>query len=130
MIVVDSSAVVAILEGEPGNTVFMDRIVSAGSGVLSAGSVVELGAVTSKEDTARQALMEFLLLPFVEIEPVDTEQAMLAVEAYRRFGKGHHRARLNLGDVFSYSLARKMGLPLLYKGDDFSLTDIEPAITR
>ena len=70
---------------------------------------------------------EFPEETFIAIEPLDAEQADIAGNAYGRYGKGHHRAGLNLGDVFSYALARKRGLPLLFKGDDFTYTDIEPA---
>ena len=128
MIAIDSSVVVAILKGEPGNGEYLERIAAGGGGVLSAGTVVELGAVTSKEDTVHKALLEFLAFPFIEIEPVDAEQALAAVEAYRRFGRGRHPARLNFGDTFAYALARQKDLPLLFKGNDFSLTDIEPAL--
>ena len=106
---------------------FRDCILDAGGAVLSAGSVVELAAVTAGKALASAAFDEFLLLPFVEIEPVDVDQALVAVEAYRRFGKGRHPARLNFGDTFAYALARQKNLPLLFKGDDFSLTDIKPA---
>ena len=127
MIAIDSSVVVAILKGESGHGEYLERIASGGGGLLSAGSLVELGAVTSKEDTVHQALLEFLAFPFIEVEPVGADQALVAVEAYRRFGKGRHPARLNLGDTFAYALARQKNLPLLFKGDDFSLTDIKPA---
>lgn len=106
---------------------FRDCILDAGGAVLSAGSVVELAAVTAGKALASAAFDEFLLLPFVEIEPVGGDQALVAVEAYRRFGKGRHPARLNFGDTFAYALARQKNLPLLFKGDDFSLTDIKPA---
>ncbi len=127
MIVVDTSAVCAILQGEPEGAAFVERIAEDG-GVLSAGTVVELGAVTSKEDTAHKALLEFLMFPFIEIEGVDAKDALNAVDAYRRFGKGLHPAHLNFGDTFAYALARKKDLPLLFKGNDFSLTDVESAI--
>ena len=127
MIAVDTSAVHAILQGEPESPAFVERIADGGA-LLSAGSVAELGAVTSSDDLAYRSLLELLGFPFIEIEPVDAEQARVAVDAYRRFGKGRHPARLNLGDTFAYALARQKGLPLLFKGKDFSLTDIEPAL--
>lgn len=129
MIVVDTSAIYAILQAEPEGPVFLNRISAEGGGVLSAGSVVELGVVMSRRREALDAVKELLLLPFFEVIPVDAEQAMIAVEAYRRYGKGLHPARLNFGDTFSYALARQRGLPLLFKGGDFSLTDIEPALS-
>lgn len=128
MIAVDSSAVMAILHDEPELRAFRDCILDSGGAVLSAGSVVELAAVTAGKALASAAFDEFLLLPFIEIEPVDGDQALVAVDAYRRFGKGRHPARLNFGDTFAYALARHKGLPLLFKGNDFSLTDVEPAL--
>ena len=64
----------------------------------------------------------------IAIEPVDAEQADIAANAYRRYGKGHHPAGLNLGDVFAYALARQRGAPLLFKGNDFVQTDVEAAV--
>ncbi len=128
MIAVDSSAVVAILHEEPECKSFVECILRAGGAVVSAASIVELAAVTAGKKLASRALDEFLLTPFVQIEPVDVEQALIGVEAYRRFGRGQHPARLNLGDAFAYALARRKNLPLLFKGDDFAKTDIEPAL--
>ena len=68
--------------------------------------------------------------PFVVVEPVDRDRAAAAADAYRRFGRGRHPAGLNLGEVFAYALARTRGLPLLFTGDDFSRTDIDPAPGR
>ena len=128
MIVVDTSAIYAILQGEPEGPVFLDRISDGGGGVLSAASVVELGVVLSGRREAQVAVQELLRLPFLEVVPLDVEQAMIAIEAYRRYGKGHHPARLNFGDSFSYALSRRRNLPLLFKGDDFAQTDVEPAL--
>ena len=63
-----------------------------------------------------------------EVVGVTPEQAEIAVEAFRRFGRGRHPARLNIGDCFAYALAKRRGEPLLFKGDDFAQTDIEPAL--
>lgn len=90
-------------------------------------SAVELAAVTARDDVLFKAVRSFLQAPYVTVAPVDGEQATIATEAYRRFGKGRHPAGLNLGDVFPYALARQKALPLLFKGDDFSKTDIESA---
>lgn len=128
MIAIDSSAVVAILHEEPECQSFSECILQAGGAVVSAASIVELAAVTAGKKLASRGLDEFLLFPFVQIEPVDLEQALIGAEAYRRFGRGHHPARLNLGDTFAYALARRKDLPLLFKGDDFAKTDIEPAM--
>ena len=118
----------AILHEEPEFLAFRDCILDAGGAVLSAGSVVELAAVTAGKAMASAAFDEFLMLPCVEIEPVDADQALVAVEAYRRFGRGRHPARLNFGDTFAYAFARQKDLPLLFKGNDFSLTDVRPAL--
>ena len=64
----------------------------------------------------------------VEIVPVDRRQVRLAYEAFLRFGKGRHKAALNYGDCFAYALARQLDMPLLFKGDDFSQTDVRPAL--
>ena len=74
------------------------------------------------------ALLDRLIDRFeIVVVPVDREQALLAREALRRFGKGRHKAGLNFGDCFSYALAKQTGEPLLFKGKDFSQTDITPA---
>ena len=127
MIAVDTSAVVAVLLREPEARVFRLAIMDAGRILVSAVTVVELVAVTGRDDALFEAVRSFLNEPHVAIEPVDATQASIAAEAYRRFGKGHHPAGLNLGDVFSYALARQRGLPLLFKGDDFAQTDIRSA---
>ena len=74
------------------------------------------------------AALAFLDEPYVTIEPVDKPQVVVAAQAYRRYGKGHHRAALNLGDVFAYALARVRNIPLLFKGNDFSQTGIDQAV--
>ena len=75
-----------------------------------------------------QKLDELLKSLAIEIVTISPEQADLAREAYQKFGKGNHPAKLNLGDCFAYALAKARGEPLLFKGDDFRLTDIEAAI--
>ena len=77
-----------------------------------------------------EAARSFLNEPYIAVEPVDAEQAAIAARAYRRFGKGRHPAGLNLGDVFPCALARQRRLPLLFKGGDFSRTEIESAIPQ
>ena len=127
MIVVDTSAIVAILWREDGPAL-RAAIADAARILVSAVSVVELAAVSSHDDTLFNDLRDFLSEPYVAVAPVDAAQAAIAVEAYRRFGKGRHPAGLNLGDVFPYALARRRELPLLFKGDDFSRTDIDSAM--
>ena len=127
MIVLDTSAIVAILLEEEEAPEFRAEIENAGRALVSAVSTVELTAVAARDEALSEAARAFLHEPYVIVEAVDRDQAALAIDAYRRFGKGHHPADLNLGDVFSYALARRRGLPLLFKGDDFSRTDVRSA---
>lgn len=124
--ILDTSVIVAILRNEPEADHFLARLTAAETRLLSAGSWVELGAVTSSEgDEDLPTYLEQLLAKLgIAVEPVTVEQARLGHDAYRRFGKGHHPARLNFGDCFSYALAMSMGEPLLFKGNDFSQTDV------
>ena len=125
MIVVDTSAIVAILLAEDEGADFRARIAEAGGALVSAVSAVELAAVAGRDDVLFDAARSFLNESYVAVEAVDAAQAAIASDAYRRFGKGRHPAGLNLGDVFAYALARARRLPLLFKGDDFSQTDVE-----
>ena len=125
MIVVDTSAIVAILLAEDDEAAFRAQIEAAGCALVSAVSAVELVAVAGRDEALFAAARSFLNEPYVAVEPVDAAQAAIASDAYRRFGRGRHPAGLDLGDVFSYALARARGLPLLFKGDDFSRTDVE-----
>ena len=127
MIVLDTSAILAILLEEEEAASFRDRIGGAGGAMVSAGSAVELAAEASRDADLFSAVRAFLDEPFISVEPLDAEQAAAAGDAYRRYGKGHHPAGLNLGDVFAYALARRRNLPLLFKGGDFARTDIEAA---
>ncbi|CAN5293398.1 type II toxin-antitoxin system VapC family toxin [soil metagenome] len=130
-IVVDSSAMIAILQGEPERASIIDRLDNVGEALCSAVSFVETFMVASQRlpdfnlDQHRGFLTQFGILS----RAVDEEQSILAAEAFLRFGKGHHRARLNMGDCFSYALAKSLNAPLLYKGDDFSHTDIVSALS-
>jgi len=130
VIVVDTSAIVAILQREADGPALRAAIAGAGRILVSAVSAVELVAVSSRDETLHEDVRDFLNEPFVVVEPVDRDQAAAAADAYRRFGKGRHPAGLNLGDVFAYALARTRGLPLLFTGDDFSRTDIDSASRR
>lgn len=127
MIAVDTSAMLAILLAEEEAPAFRDLMGEAGRALVSAGTAIEFAAVASRDDNLFAAALAFLNEPFIDIEPVSAAQAAVAAEAYRRYGKGHHPADLNLGDTFAYALARERGVPLLFKGDDFSQTDIEDA---
>jgi len=127
--VIDTSALIAILRDEPERRSF-DLLISADpSSLISAATFFEAGIVV-ESDGGEEAGRELDLLLYradVKVVPVDTQQENLARRAYRRFGKGFHPARLNFGDCFSYALAKMTGEPLLFKGNDFSQTDITPA---
>lgn len=130
--IVDPSVIVAMLLDEPEAPAFADLLKGAHVVRLSAASYVELAAVVDgrADATASGALDPFLRRMHVVIEPFTERQAGLAREAYQRFGKGSgHAARLNMGDCFSYALARDLGEGLLFKGRDFALTDIEIVTT-
>lgn len=128
--VVDTSALVAILLREPEADDFARAVVDAPLRLISAVTRVELTCVIEgRLHEAGRADLEQLLRDLrIEISAVTTQQAELAMEAFRRFGRGRHRARLNIGDCFSYALAKAMDLPLLFKGDDFIHTDVQPAM--
>lgn len=130
MIVIDSSAVVAILLGEPDAAAYAAMIADRRC-FMSAVSVYETEIVIlGRANAAMASGMRSLLADRgVKIEPFDDRQAALAFAAYARFGKGHHPARLNMGDCAAYALAQSLGLPLLYKGDDFARTDVRSAVT-
>lgn len=126
--IVDTSAIVAVLQDEAGSEVYSRIIGGAPDVRMSAGSYVELGAVVdSLRDPVISGVMDrYLEESAIRIEPLTEAQARIARVAYQRFGKGSgHAARLNMGDCFAYALARDRGEPLLFKGDDFAQTDIE-----
>lgn len=126
MIVVDASALVAILQDEPDRRRLNEAIETAERPWLSAVTFVETAAVIDSRhgDGGAHDLDLLLARSGIEIRPVDVDQARIARAAYRRFRKGHHPAALNLGDCFSYALARISGRPLLCTGDDFAKTDV------
>jgi ribonuclease VapC len=131
-VIVDSSAIIAILKQEPEAAVFVAAIVEAGGCRISAANFLEAAIVIDgqKSSPATREFDEFIHDGDISIEPVTVEQAMIAREAYRQFGRGFHRARLNFGDCLAYALAKTTGEPLLYKGNDFKHTDVRPAIVR
>jgi ribonuclease VapC len=127
--VLDTSAIVAILSNEPEREHFIRLIETAPIRRLSAANRVEASLVIEgrKRDAGRTDLDLFLSEAEVEIVPVTLEQAELACLAFRRYGRRRHPAGLNFGDVFAYALAKVTGEPLLFKGDDFAQTDIASA---
>jgi ribonuclease VapC len=129
--VVDTSALVAIVFDEADADRFAQALAEASRALMSAVTRVELSFVVEgrKGSSGRAGLENFLRQSRIEIVAVSLSQAELAIEAFRRFGRGRHRAALNIGDCFSYALARATDLPLLFKGNDFAQTDIRPALT-
>lgn len=130
--ILDTSALVAILRDEPEAPAFVRAIERAETRRLSAVSFVEAAAVidSAREPVASRRFDELVQTADLTIEAVTEEQARIAREAYRDFGRGSgHPARLNFGDCFSYALARAIGEPLLFKGDDFAHTDVARADT-
>ena len=129
--VIDTSAVLAILQDEPERRAFNTLVAGAETRLLSAASLVELFIVVEARFgfDGQGDLDLFLSTAEIEIVAVDRAQAELARRAFSRYGKGRHRAGLNFGDCFSYALAKGAGVPLLFKGNDFSYTDLEAAWT-
>lgn len=127
--IVDSSAVVAILTHEPDGDHLASKLTEARRLRMSAATLLELTIVIENKGgpKAGYELDEFMAKSDFEIVPLTLEQTEAARVAWRRFGKGNHPARLNFGDCFSYALAKTTGEPLLFKGNDFPQTDIEPA---
>jgi ribonuclease VapC len=125
--VLDSSVVVAILLREAEAVEFAAAIAAGDPNLLSAASLLEASMVVESRRGVEggRDLDLFIYRTGIEIVPVDAEQAELARVAWRRYGKGRHRAGLNYGDCFSYALAKATGEPLLFKGNDFKGTDIQ-----
>jgi ribonuclease VapC len=124
--VLDSSAVLAILFDEPQRRAFTLSIESDPRRLMSAGNVLEsaLVAEARRGEPAGRELDLLLHRAEVDVVPVDSEQVQLARSAWRRYGKGRHAAGLNFGDCFAYALAAASGQPLLFAGEDFRRTDI------
>jgi ribonuclease VapC len=123
---IDSSALLAILQSEPERRSFIEAIESADSVRISIASFVETSMVIETRYGAEglRDLDRFLSRAAIELVPVDPEQGQLARSAFSRFGKGRHRAGLNFGDCFSYAAAVSLREPLLFKGDAFIYTDV------
>jgi ribonuclease VapC len=124
--VIDTSAIVAILGMEPESARLAQAIEADPNRLISAATVVETGLVVeSRYGAAGGRELDLLIAKAgFSIESVSVDHADIAREAWRRFGKGRHSANLNFGDCFSYALAKGTGEPLLFNGDDFTLTDI------
>jgi ribonuclease VapC len=125
--VIDSSAIIAVLLNEANAAQIAEAIDSGSQRLLSAASLLEASIVieSRKGEAAGRELDLLIYRAAIEVVAVDQDQAEIARIAWRRYGKGRHPAGLNYGDCFSYALARSRGLPLLFQGEDFSRTDID-----
>jgi ribonuclease VapC len=125
-LVIDTSAAVAIILGEPGSPELARHLEGAVARLMPAPVLVELGIVIEARfgPAGQDIVARFMRDAGVEIAPVDGELAARAMSAWRRFGKGRHRAALNFGDCFTYALADQTGHPILCTGGDFAATDL------
>jgi ribonuclease VapC len=124
--VVDTSALIAILQDEPERRVFNEAIEAAETCAMSTASFLETSMIIESRygpDGTRD-LDLFISKARITFASVDADQAYVARDAFRRYGKGRHAAGLNFGDCFAYALAKLLDEPLLFKGNDFVLTDI------
>ena len=127
--IVDTSVIIAILKDEQDAGAIGAILSRSRDCRMSAVSYVEAGAVVdgSRNPVLSRRFDELVRDVEIAVEPVTLNQARIAREAYRDFGRGRHKAGLNLGDCFAYALAKEMDEPLLFKGDDFRHTDVEAA---
>jgi len=125
--VIDTSALIAILQNEPEQREFIDAIEAADARLMSVATFVEVSIVIDARYGAEglRDLDHFITRAGIELVAVDSEQGEVARHAFSRFGKGRHRAGLNYGDCFSYALATQTRERLLFKGDDFTHTDVD-----
>ena len=129
--IVDTSAVIAILRDEDDAGRYIDALAAAMSVRMSAGTYLETAIVVdANRDTVLSGRLDDLVAETeLRIDPVTEQHVQLARRAYRDFGTGSgHPAGLNFGDCFAYALSRATGQPLLFKGDDFGRTDVQPAL--
>lgn len=128
--ILDTSALVAVLFREADADLYTQLIHDADHCLISAGTFLELSVVLSRQagPEADRQRETFFRRAGITIEPFTVEQAHIARQAFHDFGKGRHPAALNFGDCFAYALARATGEPLLFKGDDFKKTDIMSAL--
>jgi len=131
VIVIDTSAIAALLFVEPDALIYATAMNAATTRLLSAVTRVELSFVVEgrKGEVGRLELERLLDSLGTETVAVTAQHATLAIHAFRKFGKGRHPAALNIGDCFSYALASATGYPLLFKGRDFTRTDVRPALS-
>jgi ribonuclease VapC len=130
-VIVDTSALLAILKGEPDARILAEALATAASSSMSAGTLLETSAVVdaNRDPVLSRRLDDLVRAIPLLVEPVTADQVEIARQGYRDFGRGsQHPAQLNFGDCFAYALARSRGEPLLFKGKDFGHTDIRPQI--
>ncbi len=128
--VVDTSALMAILFGEPDAKTFSEALLEADHIYISVGTRIEASLVAlGKTEVLDLRLAELLETTDAVVVPLDQRQVDLAMGGLRKYGKGRHSARLNLGDSFAYALATHLGEPLLFKGTDFAQTDVKSALS-
>jgi ribonuclease VapC len=127
--ILDSSAIIAVLRAEAEARAFGAAMLSAGGRRVSAVNYVEAAIVidSGRDPVASRRFDDFFRASRITVETVTPQQAQIARQAYRDFGKGRHKAGLNFGDCFAYALAKDLDEPLLFKGSDFKQTDIEAA---
>lgn len=125
--VIDTSALLAILQNEPERRKFNEAIEAAETRSMSTASFLEISMIVESRYGADGVRDLDLLIAKAKVSlvPVDEDQAHLARQGFQKYGKGRHPAGLNYGDCFSYALARSLEQPLLFKGNDFSQTDVE-----
>lgn len=128
--VIDTSAITAILLDEPEAAALAGTFEKHAPRLISSVTLVEIAIVIESRTGTEggEKLDELLQKAQIQIMPVTIEQANTARQAYRTYGKGRHPASLNFGDCFSYALAKVTGQPLLFKGNDFTQTDIPPVV--
>lgn len=128
--IIDASAILAILLLEPEAPIFVQALASGSESRMSAVNYLEVAIRIDRENgvVAAQKFDDFMALTRIAVQPVSLTQTRLARLAYAEYGTGRHSAGLNFGDCFAYALAKETGLPLLFKGNDFSRTDIRPAV--
>ena len=128
--VIDTSALVAVVRGEAESDRFNRAMRVAFPRLVAAPTAVEASVVMLSRfgEAGLADLKELMRETSIDVVPLTSEHVALAVDAFRRFGKGRHTAGLNFGDCFAYALAKATGEPLLFKGNDFSQTDIKAAV--
>jgi ribonuclease VapC len=124
VIVIDSSAFVAIQRAEPEAERFSRTVALAEIAVMAAATYLECAIVAARAPHGRAVLDTWIAARRISVVPVDHTLAQIAADAFARYGRGRHPASLNFGDCFAYALARSLNAPLLFKGEDFAQTDV------